>query len=41
MGPITFDDHNQARRPMILLEIEDGEPAIKGTVVGEIQYPTP
>lgn len=41
MGTITFDDHNQARRPMILLQIENGKPSIKGTVVGEIQYPTP
>lgn len=39
MGTITFDDHNQARRPMILLEITDGAPAIKGTFVGEIAYP--
>jgi branched-chain amino acid transport system substrate-binding protein len=41
MGTITFDDHNQARRPMILLQIEDGKPSIKGTFVGEIQYPAP
>ena len=41
MGTITFDDHNQARRPMILLQIEEGKPSIKGTFVGEIEYPAP
>lgn len=40
MGPITFDDHNQARRPMILVQVEHGKPVIKGTVVGDIKYPT-
>ena len=30
MGEVTFDDHNQARLPMILLQIENGKPAIKG-----------
>lgn len=40
MGTITFDDHNQARRPMILIEVDNGKPVIKGTVVGDIKYPT-
>jgi len=39
MGTIVFDDHNQARRPMILVEVKDGKPVIKGTVVGDIKYP--
>jgi branched-chain amino acid transport system substrate-binding protein len=39
MGQITFDDHNQARRPMILVEVNGGKPVIKGTVVGDIKYP--
>jgi branched-chain amino acid transport system substrate-binding protein len=40
VGEVTFDDHNQARLPMILLEIENGKPSIKGAFAGEIQYPT-
>jgi branched-chain amino acid transport system substrate-binding protein len=39
VGPITFDDHNQALVPMILLEIEGGAPSIKGAFVGSIDYP--
>ena len=39
MGEITFDDHNQARLPMILLEIKDGKPVIKGAYHAEIDYP--
>jgi branched-chain amino acid transport system substrate-binding protein len=39
VGEVTFDDHNQARLPMILLEIEKGKPVIKGTFTGEIDYP--
>ncbi len=39
MGEVTFDDHNQARLPMILLQIENGKPSIKGAVAGEIDYP--
>ena len=36
---VTFDDHNQARLPMILLEIENGKPVIKGAYSAEIDYP--
>jgi branched-chain amino acid transport system substrate-binding protein len=39
MGEVTFDDHNQARLPMILLQIEGGKPVIKGAFSGEIDYP--
>ncbi|MCG5476264.1 MAG: ABC transporter substrate-binding protein, partial [Sinorhizobium fredii] len=39
VGEVTFDDHNQARLPMILLQIENGKPAIKGAYTAEIQYP--
>jgi len=39
VGEVTFDDHNQARLPMILLEIENGKPAIKGAYSTEIDYP--
>lgn len=39
VGDVTFDDHNQARLPMILLQIEDGKPAIKGAYSAEIEYP--
>lgn len=39
IGEVTFDDHNQARLPMILLQIEDGKPSIKGSYTAEIQYP--
>jgi branched-chain amino acid transport system substrate-binding protein len=39
VGEVTFDDHNQARLPMILLQIEGGKPAIKGAYKADIQYP--
>lgn len=39
VGDVTFDDHNQARLPMILLQIENGTPSIKGAHTAEIQYP--
>ncbi|NSY99563.1 ABC transporter substrate-binding protein [Agrobacterium tumefaciens] len=39
VGAVTFDDHNQARLPMILLQIENGKPSIKGAYTAEIQYP--
>jgi branched-chain amino acid transport system substrate-binding protein len=39
VGDVTFDDHNQARLPMILLQIEDGKPSIKGAYSADIQYP--
>jgi branched-chain amino acid transport system substrate-binding protein len=41
VGPTTFDDHNQARLPMILLEVADGKPAIKGAFHADIDYPKP
>lgn len=40
MGTIVFDDHNQARRPMILIEVDNGKPVIKGTEIGDIKYPS-
>jgi len=39
VGEVTFDDHNQARLPMILLEIEGGKPVIKGAFYADIDYP--
>jgi branched-chain amino acid transport system substrate-binding protein len=39
VGDVTFDDHNQARLPMILLQIENGKPSIKGAFKADIQYP--
>ena len=39
VGEVTFDYHNQARLPMILLEMENGKPAIKGAYSAEIDYP--
>ncbi|MGR9234962.1 branched-chain amino acid transport system substrate-binding protein [Rhizobium leguminosarum] len=39
VGEVTFDDHNQARLPMILLQIENGKPSIKGAYTADIQYP--
>ena len=39
IGEVTFDDHNQARLPMILLQIENGKPSIKGAYSAEIKYP--
>lgn len=39
VGEVTFDDHNQARLPMILLRIENGKPNIKGAFTAEIDYP--
>src|SRR5216684_1675727 len=38
MGKVTFDDHNQANLPMILFEIVDGKPVIKGTFNTQIKY---
>ncbi|WP_349962977.1 ABC transporter substrate-binding protein [Rhizobium sp. ZPR3] len=40
VGDVTFDDHNQARLPMILLQIENGKPNIKGAYTADIKYPT-
>ena len=39
VGDVTFDDHNQARLPMILLQIENSKPSIKGAFKADIQYP--
>lgn len=39
MGPVTFDDHNQAILPMILLEIADGKPVIRSAIASKIDYP--
>lgn len=38
MGIVTFDDHNQAVMPMVLLEITDGKPAIKGMITTRVDY---
>ena len=38
MGEVTFDDHNQAVLPMVLLEITDGKPAIKGMITTKVDY---
>lgn len=38
MGAITFDDHHQAIRPLLMLEIVDGEPVVTGSVAGEVDY---
>ena len=38
MGMVTFDDHNQAMQPMVLLEITGGKPVIKGMVTTKIDY---
>jgi branched-chain amino acid transport system substrate-binding protein len=39
VGEVTFDDHNQAKLPMILLQIEDGKPVVKGAYSADIDYP--
>lgn len=39
MGNVNFDDHNQANLPMILFELVNGKPAIKGTFSTKIIYP--
>lgn len=38
MGTVTFDDHNQAVMPMVLLEITDGKPSIKGMITTRVDY---
>jgi hypothetical protein len=38
VGTVTFDDHNQAVLPMVLLEITDGKPAIKGMITTRVDY---
>lgn len=39
MGPVTFDDHNQAILPMVLLEVADGKPVIKSAIASKVDYP--
>lgn len=39
MGPVTFDDHNQAVLPMVLLEVADGKPVIKSAIAVKVDYP--
>ncbi|MBK9135033.1 MAG: ABC transporter substrate-binding protein [Betaproteobacteria bacterium] len=39
MGPTTFDDHNQAILPMVLLEVADGKPVIKSAIASKVDYP--
>ena len=41
MGPVTFDDHNQAILPMVLLEVADGKPVIKSAIASKVDYPKP
>jgi branched-chain amino acid transport system substrate-binding protein len=39
MGPISFDDHNQANLPMVLLEVADGKPVIRSAIATKVDYP--
>lgn len=39
MGAMTFDDHNQAILPMVLLEVVDGKPVIKSAIASKVDYP--
>lgn len=39
MGPTSFDDHNQAILPMLLLEVADGKPVIKSAIASKVDYP--
>ena len=39
MGSVTFDDHNQAILPMVLLEVADSKPVIKSAIAAKIDYP--
>ncbi|MDB5818830.1 MAG: receptor ligand binding region family protein [Rhizobacter sp.] len=38
IGSVSFDDHNQAVIPLVLVEIEGGKPVIKGTVTSKVDY---
>ena len=38
VGSVTFDDHNQAVLPMVLLEVTDGKPVIKGAITTKVDY---
>ncbi|TNM59718.1 ABC transporter substrate-binding protein [Aliirhizobium smilacinae] len=39
VGSVQFDDHNQAKLPIILLEIAEGKIEARGNVTGDITYP--
>lgn len=39
MGPTSFDDHNQAILPMLLIEVADGKPVIKSAIASKVDYP--
>lgn len=39
MGMVSFDDHNQAVLPMVLLEVTDDKPVIKGAISSKVDYP--
>ena len=39
MGPTSFDDHNQAILPMVLLEVAEGKPVIKSAIASKVDYP--
>ncbi len=39
VGTVNFDDHHQAKLPMVLLEIVDGKIEVVGNVQGDIIYP--
>lgn len=39
MGTVTFDDHNQAILPMVLLEVEAGKPVIRNAIAVKVDYP--
>ena len=38
MGEITFDDHHQAVRPIVMLEIHDQTPVVTDVVTGTVDY---
>ena len=40
MGQVTFDDHQQAVLPMVLVEDTDGKPVIKGAMYSKVDYPS-
>ena len=37
MGQVTFDDHQQAVLPMVLVEDTDGKPVIKGAMYSKVE----
>jgi branched-chain amino acid transport system substrate-binding protein len=41
MGTVTFDDHDQAILPMVLLQVENGRPVIKSAIATRVDYPKP